>query len=403
MNGRMGDQGVALMCDADGTILRFLRDDLELARRATMGAKFEDLVDSGGAIKARSFIETLRARGVTFEWEFNVQWKGRPILLYFAGGWIGDKLLLVGAPSRAQLSRLNDELMRINNEQANALRLAMKDVSLLSRGTPQGADAEAYDDLTRVNNELANLQREMARKNVELERLNQEKTHFVGMAAHDLRTPLGVILGYSRFLEREIGTELTDEQTTFLTTIREMSAFMLRMIDDLLDVSAIESGRLALALEECDIASLVRNNIRLNRALAGSKDISIEYEETDPPSSCLCDPDKVEQVLNNLVANAIKFSERGTTVHVRLQGDQEGVTVTVQDEGQGIPEDELPRLFKPFGTTSVRATDGEGSTGLGLAIVRRIVEGHGGTVGVESEAGVGSTFTFSLPTGGRAP
>jgi two-component system, OmpR family, sensor kinase len=422
MNADASDRGVALMCDVEGTILRFLRDDLDLARRAPMGAKFEDIVDAAGASKARRLIDTLRTRGASFEWEFNVEWEGRPILLYVAGGWVGDKLLLVGAPSRAELSRLNEELMRINNEQANALRLAAKDLSRLSRAAPEGGEAEsdapgagtqgagatrvasetldqdAYEDLTRVNNELANLQREMAKKNVELERLNREKTHFVGMAAHDLRTPLGVVLSYSRFLERDIGDVLTDEQEMFLNTIREMSAFMLRIIDDLLDVSAIESGRLSLEMEECDIASLVRKNVQLNRTLAGSKDISIEYEEVEAPASFLCDPNKVEQVLNNLVSNAIKFSKKGTAVRILLRGETDGVSVSVADEGQGIPADEIPRLFKPFGTTSVRGTEGEASTGLGLAIVRRIVEGHGGTVRVESEPGSGSIFSFSLPS-----
>ncbi|MEO8450317.1 MAG: ATP-binding protein, partial [Gemmatimonadota bacterium] len=103
------------------------------------------------------------------------------------------------------------------------------------------------------------------------------------------------------------------------------------------------------------------------------------------------------QVLNNLISNAIKFSHAGTTVDVRLAREPGSAVVSVQDHGQGIPAAELGRLFQPFSTASVRGTAGETSTGLGLAIVRRIVEGHGGIIGVESEVGRGSTFTFTLP------
>jgi signal transduction histidine kinase len=112
----------------------------------------------------------------------------------------------------------------------------------------------------------------------------------------------------------------------------------------------------------------------------------------------LFDSGKIEQVLNNLLGNAIKFSHPDTTIEVSVQAGANAVTVAVRDQGQGIPADELSRLFRNFGTTRVRGTAGEPSTGLGLAIARKIVEGHGGTVAVDSAVGQGSTFSFSLPT-----
>ena len=136
---------------------------------------------------------------------------------------------------------------------------------------------------------------------------------------------------------------------------------------------------------------------RCNRILAERKGIAI-VEETEPGLPALAlDPWKFEQVLYNLISNAVKFSERGTTVTVRCVRHGDQVVLSVRDHGQGIPAEELDRLFKPFSRTSVRATAGESSTGLGLAIVKRIIDGHAARVHVDSVVGQGSVFSISLP------
>ena len=275
--------------------------------------------------------------------------------------------------------------------------MTSKDLEPGARRTAD-VDRELYEDLSRVNNELATLQREMFKKNLELEKLNQQKNRLVGMAAHDLRTPLGVILGYSEFLEAETAGALTLEQREFIAVIRRTSEFMLRMVSDILDVTAIESGRLRLDRRPTNVVALVDHCVKLNRVIASRKNISVELESGPVADSVLLiDAGKIEQVLNNLIGNAVKFSHQGTQVQVRITCSPDRVTIAVQDHGQGIPAADLPQLFKPFGKASVRSTGGEQSTGLGLAIVRRIVEGHGGRVGLESEVGKGSTFSFTLP------
>ncbi len=263
-----------------------------------------------------------------------------------------------------------------------------------------GIDRDLYEDLSRLNNELSTLQREMFKKNLELERLNQQKNRIVGMAAHDLRTPLGVILGYSEFLEAETAGALTAEQEEFIAVIKRTSEFMLRMVTDILDVTAIESGHLQLDRRLTDVVQLVEHSVKLNRVIASRKNIGVELDSVEVAESMLLlDAGKIEQVLNNLIGNAVKFSHGATQVQVRVTGSKESVTIAVQDHGQGIPAADLPKLFKPFGKASVRSTGGEQSTGLGLAIVRRIVEGHGGRVELESEVGKGSTFSVTLPIG----
>lgn len=172
---------------------------------------------------------------------------------------------------------------------------------------------------------------------------------------------------------------------------------MLNLITDLLYISKIEAGKLQLELKETDLLALLERNVELNRLMAGRKQIDILFTRREDLPALVVDAPKIEQVLNNLISNGIKFSHPGTTVEVlALRRDQE-VVVSVRDEGQGIPADEIDRLFIPFENLSVKSTGGEQSTGLGLAIVKRIVEGHAGRIWVESEMGVGSTFSFSLP------
>lgn len=395
MNLGAEDLGAVLLCDRDGVIVRVVRDDLALAARMRPGSPLIGVAADDVQEKASRFLAELQARAAAYDWEITVPVGGRFVPLHFAGAKVDDGFLVVIAYTRRGLTELNEELMLINNEQTNALRAALKEISLQSQRAP--IDGHFYDDLSRLNNDLANLQREMVKKNVELEKLSEQKNHFLGMAAHDLRSPLGIILSYSEFLESELGGSLDKEQREFITTIKDTSQFMLHLVDDLLDVTTIESGRLNLDLHSADVTHLIQRNVALNRTLATKKQIVVECELPAAPVLVAIDSGKIEQVLNNLIGNAVKFSHPGTTVRVRLALGSDAVTIEVQDQGQGIPTEDLPKLFTAFGKTKVRPTAGEQSTGLGLAICRKIVEGHGGRIQVRSTVGQGSTFFFTLP------
>jgi signal transduction histidine kinase len=221
------------------------------------------------------------------------------------------------------------------------------------------------------------------------------------MAAHDLRNPLGVILAYSDFLETEAFPVLNTDQRDFVSTIKSTSEFMLNLINELLDVSTIESGQLQLDCAPTDLNELVRHNVSRNRVLAHQKRIELDFEDAEKLPPLTIDRGKIEQVLNNLIGNAVKYSHPDTRVAIQIARTGDLVAVSVADQGQGIPEEDLPKLFKAFGRTSVQATAGEQSTGLGLAIARKIVEGHGGKMSVRSRVGEGSTFTFTLPVAGK--
>jgi len=232
---------------------------------------------------------------------------------------------------------------------------------------------------------------------MELDRLNRFKNQLLGMAAHDLRNPLAVVLACSELLLDGEGTAMpAGKQRDFHLRIKSNAEFMLRLIDDLLDVSCIESGRLELKLERTELGPMIARNLEFNAVLARRKGIELACRHC-AAVPVMADTRRLEQVLNNLISNAIKFSEPGTRVEVTVSRENGSVAVAVADQGQGIPADELDRLFQPFSCTSVRSTAGEKSTGLGLAIARRIIEAHRGRIWAESRPGAGSVFRFSLP------
>lgn len=231
----------------------------------------------------------------------------------------------------------------------------------------------------------------------QLQELNQVKNRFLGMAAHDLRHPITVMQGYLDMLVGGVLGPLPENQVRVLRTLQEASKTMVTLVNDLLDVSAIEAGSLELRLEPESLAAFLEEVHIESSLLAQRKQQEVGLEIPSTPPILVMDAQRIHQVLTNLVTNAIKFSQPQTriTLGARLGSDE--IQIYVRDQGQGIPANEIGKAFTEFGRLSVRPTAGETSTGLGLAIAKRIVEAHGGRIWVESEKGVGSTFSFALP------
>lgn len=238
---------------------------------------------------------------------------------------------------------------------------------------------------------------EKSRLYEEVLRSNDQKDKFLGIAAHDLRNPLAVIKGYAELLRGGTLGEIAPAQKKPLEVIGQHCDKMLRLIHDLLDVSAIESGHLALVRRNIDLKAFLKENALDSALLAKGKSIAFVAEIPEDLPTIMMDPDRIDQVINNLVTNAIKFSKPGSRIVLRAACLKEAVVISVIDQGAGIPRSEIPKMFQYFGKTTVLPSAGEKSTGLGLAIVKRMVEAHGGKIGVESEPGKGSTFTFTLP------
>lgn len=267
----------------------------------------------------------------------------------------------------------------------------------LAIGRRDTAEIEGLElNLLSLNAELSNRTRELHQTNAELERLNTLKNRFLGMAAHDLRNPLGAIMAYSELLEDEVAPAMGAEHRQFLAAIRESSEFMLQLVNDLLDVATIESGKLVLEREPVDLPAFLSQNLSRNQLLATRKNIRIAFAAPHDFPAVSLDRNKFEQVMNNLVGNAVKFSPPDTTVTVRLERSDAHVKIYVSDEGPGIPPEQADQLGQAFVRLRSSNQSNEPGTGLGLLIVRKIVEGHGGQLRFVPTAERGTTFVVEL-------
>ncbi|MCX6595070.1 MAG: PAS domain-containing sensor histidine kinase [Acidobacteria bacterium] len=265
----------------------------------------------------------------------------------------------------------------------------------------QQAEAIAID-LRQRHQELAALHQQLAAEKLRLLELHQEKNRLLGMAAHDLRGPLGAIGTLAELVMDDSTSTLSAESQEFLSLARQSSEQMLRLVNDLLDVAKIESGIVRLNRQSTHLPELVETALPMLRSLAQGKGIPVHFQTLGPMPVVNIDRGKVLQVLNNLLTNAIKFSYPGSPVELTLRATSADVVMAVRDRGQGIPQSEIGKLFRPFQTTSVRGTANEPSHGLGLAIVKKMVLEHGGRIEVESEVGRGSVFTVTLPLAGSS-
>lgn len=235
--------------------------------------------------------------------------------------------------------------------------------------------------------------KELEEQNQELKLLNDQKNEILGIAAHDLRSPIGIIKGFSELLIDHID----GPNKQYANIINDTSSKMLHLINEILDISKIEAGKLNLKKINTDYIAFIRHNIRLNEFIAQEKKIKIIEDFEMPNQILFFDNEKIDQVLNNLISNAIKYSFPNTTIVVKVFKQNNQIVTQIIDQGQGIMENEIEGIYHPFKTTSTRPTGGENSSGLGLAIVKKIIEGHNGHVGVSSVIEKGSNFYFSLP------
>lgn len=248
----------------------------------------------------------------------------------------------------------------------------------------------------RLASELAEQNEAIARQNEELHSLNDLKNKFLGIAAHDLRNPLSNIQLAASLMQDSPVSLSKDDNDFLVNDIDRQAQYMLTLIDDLLDVSQIESGYLDLHLECVPLEPFLVEAVHRYTHPALLKGIKIVYRAAVESAVC-ADPIRLRQVIDNLISNAVKYSPQGSAITVWTEQVQSQWKISVQDEGPGIQPEDQELLFRYFGRLASRPTGGEKSTGLGLAISHRIVKAHGGEIGVESEASHGSTFWFTLP------
>ena len=310
--------------------------------------------------------------------------------------------LLVARRVVRPLEMLRSGVERIGSGDMNA-RLELKtgdEIEVLAEEFNKMTEnlREAYSGLEK---KVEDRTRELGLANERLKELDRMKSDFVSHVSHELRTPLTAIKGAVDLILREVAGPLTEKQIHYLTRVRSNTQHLAGLINDLLDLAKIESGRIEIKSSHVSLGGLVHDVVEALRPVAAEKVIALEATIGEPSILVWGDRDKINQVLTNLIGNAIKFTpvQGRVTVSVSRNGG-ESVQVSVSDTGPGVAPDEKEKIFAKF--YQIAEVNGESSkgTGLGLAIARALVELHGGKIWVESEEGRGSTFLFTLPVSG---
>jgi len=395
--------GVSLLCDSRGKVLEVLCDEIGLNNKILPNQLFITAFDLASREKAANFLVELKLRGVTLDWALSLTIEQHPTLLHFSGGINGDNLFIVGTKIPGNPNQFFNELMKINNEQANKLRGEIKK-QVQATHNLDNRDSQLYEELTQLNNELANTQRELTKKNIQLkqqraqlEQLNQEKNVFLGIVAHDLKNPLSGILGLAELIMETDGDMTTEELLEYANMIQTSAKNMFLLITNLLDVNAIESGKINFTLETTDLYPLIQKIIKNYMEPAARKHITIHFEVTEASYLAHTDVQIFRQVVDNLLSNAIKYSPHGKNVYVRLRDAENWIRCEIQDEGQGLSIEEQQKLFSKFTRLSAKPTGGEHSTGLGLFIVKKLVDAISASVRCCSEVGKGANFIVEFP------
>jgi C4-dicarboxylate-specific signal transduction histidine kinase len=443
--------GLALLCDDEGVVRRVLRDDFHDGASIAEGAMLAEIFDAGCQQKVTALLAEIQERMAALDWELDLRTDGALTPLYVAGGFVQGQILIVGALSRSGMAaRFYEDLMQINNEQMNALRSALKELSMRTREREarEAQDQELYGELTRLNNELVNLQRELEKKNAELreqreryrllsENLEQrvvekvrelelERAKAIQMdklaslgqmatgVAHELNQPLTAISFEADYLKlvaqkSKVGVEGGVQLPVGVDELAEVGdnlagdvARCRRIIDHLRAFGRVSDR----TLKPINLNDAVEGSLTLVGARLRHHDVQVELDLAPDLPPITADVNRLEQVFLNFISNAeYAMAERAACeeghrklLSIATYRESSKVIAVVGDNGTGIPESVRERIFEPFFTTK---PVGEG-TGLGMSISYGIVTDFGGEIDFESRPNEGTTFTLRFPIAGSA-
>lgn len=255
---------------------------------------------------------------------------------------------------------------------------------------------EQRDSIRQHNQRLRRLNEKLRQASNNLERVNDDKNEVLQSVAHDLKNPVNGITSITELIKMDPYMQ-RGELDEMVGHIRHYLDKMSKIIHNLVQKRVLDEGQLQLSVEEINISNIIEEIFRAYQQVAERKQITLQREMPEQEVLGLGDSSATYQVLDNLVSNALKFSQPNTKVTLRLQDNDNGVQIEIQDEGPGISDGDRKKLFTRYAQLSAKPTAGENSTGLGLSIVKRLVEGMGGTIRIKSEVGSGTTFIVSLP------
>lgn len=431
-------RGIALLCDVQGRIKQLLHDELGLGARVEPGQLIVTLFDPDSMEKCVHFLTTLRDESLTVDWALSVTIEQKPVLLYFSGAKHGDEMFVVGTRSGQDADLFFDELMKINNEQVNELRLLIKERIKNSKKVQQ--DSSIYEELTALNNELANAQRELTKKNMqldqqrekleilnvellhtidELQRTREELTQSEKMAslgrlvsgfAHELNTPIGIAVGSASALQQEarkVKSLLDQEEVDvdeLIATVENIDNGFNLTLSNLERASNLITSFKRTAVDQSSgeirsflVAELIKDvlNTLANYFKPTKINIKIDCAEDLKIVSLA---GALDQILTNLLLNSLTHGFNAGAVageiQIKIWLEQQQLYLHYQDNGQGMSAENLAKLFEPFFTTN----RSHGGSGLGAYICYNLVTTQlKGQINCFSEPGQGVRFEINYP------
>jgi len=274
----------------------------------------------------------------------------------------------------------------------------IRSLRVLARQMATTLDNARLYELQRIKTEQLDSQnKELLDKTIELEIANRAKSQFMANVSHELRTPLNAIIGFSELILDGITGDINNEQKDCLNDISNSGQHLLRLVNDILDLSRVEAGKMEFEMENVDLAEIVDSTVATMRPMIDDSQHTLTINTDDNLPRVYADRSRLRQVLLNILSNAVKFTAPGGTISIEATTDGEQCIISTTDNGIGIAEEDLERIFETFaqaGAPPGRVIEG---TGLGLALTKRLVELIGGRIWVESELEVGSTFFISIP------
>jgi PAS domain S-box-containing protein len=316
--------------------------------------------------------------------------------------WGGTPRKLLANDSKIKVAQLLRERKKGNVESSFELKLVRKDNSIVnclvsqrnvytSYGQYQGSFA-IITDIT----EIKNAENSVRKYSEELEELNANKDKFFSVIAHDLRSPFISLLGYTEILNEDIDELTTEETKVFASNIHESSKNLFSLLENLLEWSRVQTGRIKFAPADIALDKLIFDTIDLFREPAHRKNINLTFAEA-LDIKVLADINMIESVMRNLISNAIKFTKPGGNIIIKTNTEQEFCTIIIEDDGCGIPSGDIEKIFSIGDHISTNGTNDEKGSGLGLILCKEFVNKNGGKIWAESEVKVGSKFNFTLP------
>lgn len=324
------------------------------------------------------------------------------ILALWMGKSLTDPIIrLTNSVNRIEMGNLDEEIVTTSSGELGFLEKGV--LSMLGKIRITQKDLqEKIDETTRgLKNSLSIVEKqnlELTEARLKAMESSQAKSRFIANISHELRTPMNGILGFTRLL---MGSGLSNKQQDYVDTIEKSANNLLQLIEDILDISSVEAGKLKIINKNFDLHMCINEAITLLSPSINDKSLQISYHYyTDTPRMINAPYERIRQIFINLLGNAIKFSDKGQiTIRVMLDPDEDkpdSIMISVTDEGIGIPEREIDKLFKPFSQIDDTSTRMHGGTGLGLAISKSIVKAMGGEIGIESKPGKGTNAWFTF-------